>query len=126
MSTLKKSVKSFVMDAYKAHENAKADLLKTVNNNQLTGTFGQVYVDDLMRAESLVNQFPLTPEYMDGEEFANTSEEEFRVWLVDFHRGLKARESEELVKGFDPKRAWYLSGASQLRVFLERTLAQYQ
>lgn len=125
MSSLKKSVKKFVLDAHKAHEYAKSDLLKAISNNQLTGTFGAVHVDNAMRAESLVNALPLTPEYLESDDFANVSEEKFRDWAIDLHRGVKSRSDEIALNGFDPKYAWSLSGVSQLRVFLERALAEH-
>lgn len=127
MITLKKAVKNFIVDARKAHEHAKADLLKAIDNQNLTGTFGDAYIDEVKRTESVVNQIAmtLTPEYLESEEFANTSEEEFRTWLVDFNNGLRAREDEHASRGFNQKHAWVLSGMSQVRVFLDRALKNY-
>ncbi len=123
MSTLKSAVKKFITDAHAAHSDAKAQLCKIMDYNELTGPFGQACIDDARRAESLVKACPMTPEYMENQEFNDLTDDEFRVWMTELWKGLKSNEADALSKGFDFKNAWSLSGALQVRVFLDKALA---
>jgi hypothetical protein len=118
--TTKQLIKDFVSNAFKDHEKAQNELIEQIKNNQLTGTFGPSHVEHVQRTESLIKALDYTPEFIESDDFNETSDEKIKEWAKHSYESVKRRENDYLRGGISSKDIYVLSGVAQYRAFLEK------
>lgn len=118
--TAKQLLADFTIEAFKEHEKVKQELIEQIQKNQLTGTFGQGHIDHTKRTESLIKALDLTPDFIEGEEFAKLTDSQIQEWIEGSYNSLKRRENDYLRGGISERDMYQLSGVAQYRVFLEQ------
>ena len=118
--TTKQLLQDFVSNAFKDHEKAQNELIEQIKNNQLTGTFGPSHVEHVQRTESLIKALDYTPEFIESDDFNETSDEKIKEWAKHSYESVKRRENDYLRGGISSKDVYVLSGVAQYRTFLEK------
>jgi hypothetical protein len=118
--TTKQLLQDFVSNAFKDHEKAQNELIEQIKNNQLTGTFGPSHVEHVQRTESLIKALDYTPEFIESDDFNETSDEKIKEWAKHSYESVKRRENDYLRGGISSKDIYVLSGVAQYRAFLEK------
>jgi hypothetical protein len=118
--TTKQLLQDFVSNAFKDHEKAQNELIEQIKNNQLTGTFGPSHVEHVQRTESLIKALDYTPEFIESDDFNETSDEKIKEWAKHSYESVKRRENDYLRGGISSTDIYVLSGVAQYRAFLEK------
>lgn len=122
------NIKAFILEANQRHTDAKAAVIEHIDNNQVScNAFARDAYKSLMRAESLVRALNLTVDYVQGEAFERTLNDEAKATdlvnhLIEYRTDILMQETRLINKGLDENTVWELSGLSAYRLHLDLIL----
>lgn len=110
-------------DLFSSLKDAQNQLIESIHNLNVTGTFGEAKINEVKKLEATVLALPLScVSYFESECFKDSTDEDIYTWLMEVHDSLVHRERHLFVSGLSVDKHWEASGVMHAKTKLKRSL----